>query len=103
MADSHTAAVLELEPGLLAGDQDRFAALALGLDPAAQEADRTAGALGVAVGAGADDRLEAPHAQAGGICARVALPVHVHRVEHGGRAGDEGLSLIHISEPTRPY
>src|SRR4051794_1352 len=84
-ADALAAAVGQVQAGLLAGDQDRRATVALRLAVALEELDRAA----LALLAAADLGLEALHVHA--VAVAVALPVLVHRVEHLCRTGDERL------------
>jgi hypothetical protein len=70
MADAHSTAELQLGTRLLAGDEDRLAAVAFGLDLALGEADRPA--LAFALALTADDRLKALEVQAVGK--RLLLP-----------------------------
>ena len=67
----------------------------LGLDPALGEAHVAALAL---AGLAADHRLEALHVEQLGIA--VPLPALAHRVEHLGRAREEGVALAPVgAEP----
>src|SRR4051794_2777754 len=90
VADALAAAEGQVQPGLLARDQDRGAAVALRLAVALEELDRAALALLTA----ADLGLEALHVHA--LAVALALPVLVHGVEHLPRAGDERLALAPV-------
>src|SRR4051794_28675406 len=75
VADAFAAAERERETGLLAGDEDRLAAVGVRLAVALEELDRPALALlGLA-----EDGLEALHVQA--LAVAVLVPVLVERVE----------------------
>src|SRR4051794_32479749 len=91
VADAHPAAEGKRGAGLLAGDEDRKTAVALGLDIALQEADRAARPL---AGVAADDWLEALHMEQ--VQVSLALPVLADRVEHRPRAGDVGFALMPV-------
>src|SRR4051812_32844939 len=80
VADPHPAAERQLQPGLLAADEDRLAAVVLDLAVGLQELDRPALALALA----ADDRLEALEVELVGVA--LLLPVLLERVEQVGRA-----------------
>src|SRR5690349_17845996 len=90
VADALAAAEGELEPGLLAGHEDRLGAVALGTAVGDLEVDRAALALLAAPDLG----LEALHVQP--LAVAVGLPVLVERVEHLARAGDVGLALAPV-------
>src|SRR4051812_11268401 len=90
VTDALAASEGEAEAGVLAGDQDRLAAVRLRLAVALEELDRPALALlGLA-----EDGLEALHVQA--VAVAMLLPVVVERVEQLGRAGDEPLALLPV-------
>ena len=90
VADPHPAAERELEAGLLAGDEDRLAAVGLDLLVGLEELDRAALALAVA----ADDRLEALEVEL--VAVAVLLPVLLERVEQLGGAGAERLAVLPV-------
>src|SRR4051794_19021365 len=87
VADALAASEGEAEPGVLARDQDRLAAVRVRLAVALEELDRPAFALLRL----AEDGLEALHVQA--VAVAVLLPVVVERVEQLGGAGDESPPL----------
>src|SRR5215210_727457 len=90
VADALAAAVGQVEAALLAGHEDRRAAVGLGLHVAGEEADLAALAL-----LGEPDLgLEALHVEA--IAIALPLPVVLHRVEHVGGAREEGLALAPV-------
>src|SRR6187551_17362 len=91
VADAHPTAEGKRRAGPLAANQDRRAAVAASLDPALGEAHGASLAL---AGLAADHRLEALHVQQ--LAVAVPLPVTAHRVEHLGRAREEGVALAPV-------
>src|SRR4051794_11880435 len=90
VTDAFAASERERQAGVLAGDEDRLAAVRVRFAVALEELDRPALALlGLA-----EDRLEALHVQA--VAVAVLVPVLVGRVEQLGRARDERLALLPV-------
>src|ERR1700761_1150426 len=88
MANSNSAAVREIETGLLAGLQNRRATVTFDSLVAVEEAHLAALA---GVGVPADLRLEAFEVQA--VPVTVFLPVLDQRIEHFAGSGAESLPL----------
>src|SRR5256885_5163323 len=90
VADALATAERQVEALLLTGYEDRSGAVALRLAVALQELDRAALAL-LDV---ADLRLEALEAEL--VADTRRLPLLLHRVDHLGRAREEGLALAPV-------
>ena len=91
VTDAHPAAVGELEPLVLARDEDRLAPGGLGLGVRLGELDGPALALLAALAVGRLEALEVEH-----VRVAVLLPVLAQRVDELGGAGDEGEPLLPV-------
>src|SRR3954451_20618911 len=91
VADAHATPERQLEAGLLAGDEDRLAAVGLALGVRLQEGDRPAFAV---AGLAADDGLEALHVQA--LAVAVLVDMGIEGVEHVAGPAHVDLALAPV-------